>query len=106
MFKKMLGYPNMEDIKGYHKFVRMDHDMFEEMVERLIPRIQNQDTNMRRALEPGLKLAITLRFLATGDSYVPLGYGFRVALNTRPIFMQLGVRSMSGNKYMMNITKN
>ena len=34
----------------------MDHDMFEEMVDRPTPRIQKQDTNMRRALEPGLKL--------------------------------------------------
>ena len=37
---------------------------------------------MRPCLEPGLRLAITLRYLATGDSYLSLEYGFRVANNS------------------------
>ncbi|XP_071479609.1 putative nuclease HARBI1 [Diadema antillarum] len=53
-----------------------------ELVERLTPRIQKKDTNLRRALEPGLKLAIALRYIASGDSYKSLSYGFRVAPNT------------------------
>ncbi len=35
-----------------------------------------------KARNPGLRLVITLRFLATGDSYHSLMYGFRVAHNT------------------------
>ena len=31
---------------------------------------------------PAHKLAITLRFFATGDKYVGMGYGWRVAHNT------------------------
>ena len=73
----------MDDTKRYNNFVRMDHDMFEEMVDKPTLWIQKQATNMRRALEPGLKLAIKLRFLATGDSYLLLRYGFRVAPNTK-----------------------
>ena len=37
---------------------------------------------MRRSLEPGLRLAVALRYYATGDTYKSLMYGFRVAANT------------------------
>ena len=51
-------------------------------MDRVGPRIEKQDTNFRKALEPGMKLAITLRFLATGNSYKSLMFQFRVAHNT------------------------
>ena len=75
----MMGIFSIDDTKSYSNFVRMDHDMFEEMMGILTPRLQEQDTNKRRALETEFKLAITL---AICDSYMSLGYGFRVALNT------------------------
>ena len=37
---------------------------------------------MRKALSPGLKIAITVRYLALGDKYSSLMYSFRVARNT------------------------
>ncbi len=52
------------------------------MVERLTPIISKQDTNYRKSLDPGLKVAITLHYMATGDSSKSLQYGFRVAYNT------------------------
>lgn len=41
----------------------------------------------REPLEPGIKLAITLRFLATGASYRDLAYAFRVPHNTISLFV-------------------
>ena len=41
----------------------------------------------RRPLEPGLKLVITLRYLATGNSYKSLEYDFRVANSTISLFV-------------------
>jgi len=38
-------------------------------------------------LEPGLKLVITVRFLATGNSYRSLAFSFRVAFNTISLFV-------------------
>jgi len=56
--------------------------MFDELVQRVGPRTEQQNTNMRKALPTGLKLAITVRFLASGDKYINLMYSLRVARNT------------------------
>ncbi len=68
-----------EDVPGFRNFVRVDPPMFREMLLRLGPRIEKQVTKMRRPLDLGLKLAIKLRYLATGDSYRSLEYNFRVS---------------------------
>ncbi len=55
--------------------------MFWELLNRHGPTICKQDTFYRKTLHPGLMLAITLTFLATGDSYHSLMYGSRIAHN-------------------------
>jgi hypothetical protein len=40
------------------------------------------DTIMRNALSPELKLEITMRYLATGDSYKSLQYLYRVSASS------------------------
>ncbi|XP_017472518.1 PREDICTED: uncharacterized protein LOC108363622 [Rhagoletis zephyria] len=42
---------------------------------------------MRKAIPPGERLAVTLRFLASGDSYKSLSVAFRIAPNTISIFI-------------------
>ncbi len=81
-YETLLAELNREDIPAFWNYTRMDPDMFFELVERLTPRIQKQDTWYRKALQPGFKVAVTLRHLATGDSYHSLMYNFRVAYNT------------------------
>ena len=66
----------------YKTMLRMDEEMFDEILERLRPHITKQTTNFREPIEPGLRLAITLRFLATGDSFVSLSLLFRVHCST------------------------
>ncbi len=81
-FHQLLPELQVRDVSGYYNYTRMPPAIFAEILEAVGPLIAKQDTNMRRALEPGLKLAITLRYMATGNSYKSLAYAFRVAPNT------------------------
>ncbi|XP_066952525.1 uncharacterized protein [Macrobrachium rosenbergii] len=56
--------------------------LFSEIVERVTPYIEKKVTFWRKSIEPGLRVAITLCFLAVGDSYKSLQYSFQVAHNT------------------------
>ena len=81
-YERLMRELEVEDAFAFKNFVRMDPAMFWEMVERLTPRIQMNDTWYRKSLVHGCRLTITLRHFATGDSYKSLMYGFRVAHNT------------------------
>ena len=61
--------------------MRMVPAMFQVLLARVGPRIEKEDTFWREVLDPGLKLTITLPYLATGNSYMPLIHGFRVVFN-------------------------
>lgn len=80
-YERLLAELAQEDRPGFKNFQRVDPDLFQELLARVGPRIEKQDTFMRKALEPGLRLALTLRYLATGDSYMSLQYNFRVSNN-------------------------
>ena len=66
----------------YRNYLRVEPAMFQELLERLRPRLTKQDTHFRKALEPELKLACTLRYFASGDPYKSLHYNFRLGANT------------------------
>ena len=66
----------------FTNYMRMEPCMFHELLLRVTPRLTKRDTNYRRALELGLKLAITLRYMATGNSYHSMSYSFRATQNT------------------------
>lgn len=45
----------------------------------MAPQIVKQDKRFRKAIPPSQRLAVTLRFLATGDSYASFSALFRIA---------------------------
>ncbi len=73
--------PEVEDPAAFKNFVSVEPAMSRELLNRLGPAIAKKDTFYGKLLHPGLRLAITLRFLATGDSYQSLMYGICVAHN-------------------------
>ena len=56
--------------------------MFDELLARLTPRLTKPQNDFRETLSSYVKLAITLRHLATGEYYTSLRVGFTVATNT------------------------
>ena len=76
------------DLHSYRKFVRLSPELFGELVKRsagLV--IQKDKSKCQETLPAGMKKAITLRCLGTGESYKSLMYGFRVASNTIFLFV-------------------
>lgn len=86
-YENLMAELDRESHGDFRGFLRMEPAMFHELLTRLTPRLTKVDTNFRKALEPGLKLAITLRFLATGNNYRSLAYSFRVPHNTISLFL-------------------
>ena len=55
-----------EDADGYAAYQRITPKCFFELLEKIRPSIEKQNTKMRKCIPPDLRLAITLRYLATG----------------------------------------
>lgn len=68
------------DPEHFLNYPRLDLAIFEQLVENHI--LKKQDTCMRNAITPSEQLAVTLRFLATGESYTSLQYQFRINKGT------------------------
>jgi hypothetical protein len=82
IYEQLMGELEQGDFGGFTNFIRMHPGRFHELLDRVDDRIKKMDTWYRKAIDPGLKLAITLRYYASGDSYHSLMYSFRVAHNT------------------------
>ena len=59
-----------EDISAYKNYLRMDATTFEELLQKVAPIISKQDTQMRDAITAGKRLAVTLRYLASGKMFI------------------------------------
>ncbi|KAJ8728814.1 hypothetical protein PYW07_006510 [Mythimna separata] len=55
---------------------------FEYLLNKIGPFIAKQDTNMRKCIPIQERLAVTLRFLATGDKFSSLAYLFKFSKST------------------------
>ena len=65
-FKHLLQRSRIDDPDTFKEFVRLTPDLFDQVLELIEPQIKKQDTHLRAAVPPDERLAVTLRFLATG----------------------------------------
>ena len=81
-FSNLLSEFRKEDLFEYGKFLRITPDIFDELLYLIEGSIKKQNTVMRDALSPNIKLAATIRYLATGASYCDLQHLFRIHRST------------------------
>ena len=65
-FHTLLQELRAEDNTEFLKFLRMEPRHFHNILDLTLPLIQRQDTVMRTAIPAAERLAVTLRFLASG----------------------------------------
>jgi hypothetical protein len=81
-YHQLMQELRIEDSATFTNFLRMPPHIFDELLTILYDHLVKKTTKMRDPLEPGLKLAMTLRHLATGATYTSMQYGWRVPPNT------------------------
>lgn len=77
--KKMLDEMMPRPVGYFSNFCRMSCQDFEILLQKISPFIAKSDTKFRIAIPSKVRLALTLRFLATGDSYMSLQYLFKIS---------------------------
>lgn len=77
--EKQLNELVAEPSDEFKKFSRMSLNDFEYLLSQISTRISKQDTQLRKAIPAQIRLAITLRYLATGDDYESLHFLFKVS---------------------------
>ena len=82
LYDQLLVELRNEDQASYKNFMRMPPDMFAELLTRMGPRITKHNANYKETLDPGLKIALTLRHIASETKYHSMSYGWRVRHNT------------------------
>ena len=82
LYDRLMVELRREDPSSFHNFMRMPPAMFDELLHRLTPRLSRPATFCRPSLEPGMKLAVTLRHLASGAKYRDMQYAWRLPHNT------------------------
>ena len=72
----------LKDHTMHFNYFRMQPSMFDELLSLVGPSIVRKGSNFREPLSPSLKLAVTLRYLATGELQASLSFNFRIGRST------------------------
>lgn len=81
-FHQLVAELELEDEAAYFNYFRMDKQRFGFLVDLVESRIRKCDTTMRQSIKPSERLAVTLRYLATGESFKSLEFQFRISRTT------------------------
>ncbi|XP_014666808.1 PREDICTED: uncharacterized protein LOC106808559 [Priapulus caudatus] len=82
VFPNLIQELRCNEEEKFRNFLRMPPKIFDELLVLVTHLIKVQNTSFRASISPAERLAITLRFLATGETYRSLSYTFRVGETT------------------------
>ena len=82
MCKSSRKSSHLPPLPGFRRYMRMELEQFNELTNLVAADVVKMDTQMRRAVSPPEWLAVTLRYLATGESFRSLEYQFRINRKT------------------------
>jgi hypothetical protein len=82
---------NPEDYKG---MLRMTQENCDYLLEKVYPHIVKMDPPCRLAVPPKVKLEVTLRYLATEDSFKSLEFLFRMPKTTISMFIPVTLKAI------------
>ena len=66
IYHTLLQELNQTDTDSYRNFLRMDNASFSVLVQKVRPYIARNETRLRLSIPPEERLALTLRWLASG----------------------------------------
>ncbi|CAK1595924.1 unnamed protein product [Parnassius mnemosyne] len=72
----------LDDETQFYMYFRMTKECFALLENKPSPHLHKKDTFMKRAITPRERLAVCLRFLATGDSHMTISFSYRLGHST------------------------
>lgn len=81
----------------------MTPEDFEFLLARIAPQIEKKNTHLRKAISPTERFVLTLRFLASGDSYEDLSFVARISPQAISYIIMDECRALIG--YLANFVK-
>ena len=72
----------MSDQESFYRYFHMSPQRFDHLLSLVGPLVKPQDTRYREAIPPNERLAVTLRYLVTGDSMQTISFSYCVGLST------------------------
>lgn len=78
----LMGELCRADNENFQHFPRMSSRDFDFLLEKIKPYISKQDTRFRKAIPAAARLAVTLKFLTSGENYTNLHQTFEFSPQT------------------------
>jgi hypothetical protein len=72
--ENLLSDLRLSEPNDFRNFLRLDGSSFDELLKMVTPEIEKRNTTMRDAIPTSQRLSITLRYLATGNTFEGLKF--------------------------------